>query len=103
MPRSITKYFACNLYYKFIGPYLDQQREVVLGPDLSDRRNVMQSVVKARDVQDAIRRESIQHKISMLEAERRAIGYVNEIVSDYSASAVRFARYGFNPFMDTTL
>ncbi|MCE1271060.1 MAG: glycerol-3-phosphate 1-O-acyltransferase PlsB [Acinetobacter sp.] len=71
--------------------YLDQQREVVLGPDLSDRRNVMQSVVKARDVQDAIRRESIQHKISMLEAERRAIGYVNEIVSDYSASAVRFA------------
>jgi len=71
--------------------YLDQQREVVLGPDLSDRRNVMQSVIKAPDVQDAIRRESIQHKISMLEAERRAIGYVNEIVSDYSASAVRFA------------
>lgn len=27
----------------------------------------------------------------MLEAERRAIGYVNEIVSDYSHSAVRFA------------
>ncbi len=71
--------------------YLDQQREVVLGPDLSDRRNVMQSVVKSPEVQDAIRRESIQHKISMLEAERRAIGYVNEIVSDYSASAVRFA------------
>ncbi len=71
--------------------YLDQQREVVLGPDLSDRRNVMQSVVKSPEVQEAIRRESIQHKISMLEAERRAIGYVNEIVSDYSASAVRFA------------
>ncbi|NNP77302.1 glycerol-3-phosphate 1-O-acyltransferase [Acinetobacter sp. Ac_3412] len=71
--------------------YLDQQREVVLGPDLSDRRNVMQSVVKSPEVQDAIRRESIQHKISMLEAERRAIGYVNEIVSDYSASTVRFA------------
>jgi glycerol-3-phosphate O-acyltransferase len=51
----------------------------------------MQSIIKAPDVQDAIRRESIQHKISMLEAERRAIGYVNEIVSDYSASAVRFA------------
>ena len=71
--------------------YLDQQREVVLGPDLSDRRNVMQSVVKSKAVQDAIRRESIEHKVSMLEAERRAIGYVNEIVSDYSASAVRFA------------
>ena len=74
-----------------LNTYLDQQREVVLGPDLSDRRNVMQSVVKSNEVQDAIRRESIQNKISMLEAEHRAIGYVNEIVSDYSASAVRFA------------
>lgn len=74
-----------------LNDYLDRQREVVLGPDLSDRRNVMQSVVKSRDVQEAIRRESIRGKVSMLEAERRAIGYVNEIVSDYSHSAVRFA------------
>lgn len=74
-----------------LNDYLDCQREVVLGPDLSDRRNVMQSLIKSRDVQDAIRRESIRGKISMLEAERRAIGYLNEIVSDYSASAVRFA------------
>jgi len=71
--------------------YMDAQREVVLGPDLSDRRNVMHSLIKAQDVQDAIRRESIRSKISMLEAERRAISYLNEIVSDYSSSAVRFA------------
>ncbi|HEX5381728.1 MAG TPA: glycerol-3-phosphate 1-O-acyltransferase PlsB, partial [Acinetobacter sp.] len=71
--------------------YMDAQREVVLGPDLSDRRNVMHSLIKAKDVQDAIRRESIRSKISMLEAERRAISYLNEIVSDYSSSAVRFA------------
>lgn len=74
-----------------LNDYLDRQREVVLGPDLSDRRNVMESLIKSRDVQDAIRRESIRGKISMLEAERRAIGYLNEIVSDYSHSAVRFA------------
>lgn len=71
--------------------YMDAQREVVLGPDLSDRRNVVHSLIKAQDVQDAIRRESIRSKISMLEAERRAIAYLNEIVSDYSSSAVRFA------------
>lgn len=71
--------------------YMDAQREVVLGPDLSDRRNVVHGLIKAQDVQDAIRRESIRSKISMLEAERRAIGYLNEIVSDYSSSAVRFA------------
>ena len=71
--------------------YLDNQREIVLGPDLSDRRNVMHSLIKSQDVQDAIRRESIRGKISMLEAERRAIGCLNEIVSDYSHSTVRFA------------
>ena len=42
-------------------------------------------------MQDAIRRESLRSKISVIEAERRAIGYLNEIVSDYSHAAVRFA------------
>ena len=71
--------------------YLDGQREVVLGPDLSDRRNVVHSLIKSHDVQDAIRRESIRSKVSMIEAERRAIGYLDAIVSDYSHPAVRFA------------
>ncbi|MEG2357658.1 glycerol-3-phosphate 1-O-acyltransferase PlsB [Acinetobacter sp.] len=74
-----------------LNDYLDAQREVVLGPDLSDRRNVMHGLIKAPDVQDAIRRDSIRSKISMVEAERRAIGFLNEIVSDYSHSTVRFA------------
>lgn len=74
-----------------LNDYLDRQREVVLGPDLSDRRNVMQSLIKSPDVQDAIRKESIRSKISMIEAERKAVGFVNEIASDYSASTVRFA------------
>ncbi|WP_312968252.1 glycerol-3-phosphate 1-O-acyltransferase PlsB [Acinetobacter gerneri] len=74
-----------------LNDYLDRQREVVLGPDLSDRRNVMHSLIKSEDVQDAIRKESIRSKVSMIEAERRAISYVNEIASDYSYSAVRFA------------
>lgn len=74
-----------------LNSYLDRQREVVLGPDLSDRRNVMHSLIKSEEVQDAIRKESIRSKISLVEAERRAIGFVNEIASDYSYSAVRFA------------
>jgi glycerol-3-phosphate O-acyltransferase len=74
-----------------LNKYLDGQREVVLGPDLSDRRNVMHSLIKSTDVQEAIRRESIRSKVSMIESERRAIAYLNEIVSDYSHSAVHFA------------
>ena len=71
--------------------YLDGQREAVLGPDLSDRRNVMHGLIKSADVQDAVRKESVRSKISMLQAEQRAIGFLNEIVSDYSHSTVRFA------------
>ncbi len=74
-----------------LNDYLDAQREVVLGPDLSDRRNVMQGLIKSPDVQAAIRNESIRSKISVDQAEHRAIGYLNEIVSDYSHSTVRFA------------
>ena len=74
-----------------LNKYLDRQREAVLGPDLSDRRNVMYGLIKSRDVQEAIRRESIRSKSSIVDSERRAIGYLNEIVSDYSHSTVRFA------------
>ncbi len=75
---------------------LDREREVVLGPDLSDRRNVMQSLIQSRDVQAAIHDESIHAKLSLVEAEQRAIGYLNEIVSDYSYSAIRFAETALN-------
>ncbi|KAF7275482.1 hypothetical protein GWI33_011674, partial [Rhynchophorus ferrugineus] len=75
----------------YLNDYLDSKREAVLGPDLSDRRNVMESLIKSRDIQDAILQESIRSKISVEEAERRAIGHLNEIVSDYSYSAIRFA------------
>ena len=74
-----------------LNDFLDSQREVILGPDLSDRRNVMQSLIKSPDVQDAIRKESVRSKISMIDAERKAVGFVNEIASDYSYSAIRFA------------
>ena len=97
--KSLVQY--ANIHHPNMSPvtyivshlnqYLDRQREVILGPDLSDRRNVMQSLIKAPDVQDAIRKESIRSKVSMIDAERKAIGFVNEIASDYSASAVHFA------------
>jgi glycerol-3-phosphate O-acyltransferase len=71
--------------------FLDAQRKVVLGPDLSDRRNVMHSLIKSDAIQEAIRRESTRSKISMLDAEKRAVGYLSEIISDYSYPTVRFA------------
>lgn len=71
--------------------FLDAQRKVVLGPDLSDRRNVMHDLIKSEAIQEAIRRESTRSKISLFEAEQRAVGYLSEIISDYSYPTVRFA------------
>ena len=71
--------------------YLDDQRKVVLGPDLSDRRNVMHDLMQSEAIQEAIRRESTRSQISILAAEQRAVRYLSEIISDYSYPTVRFA------------
>lgn len=75
----------------YLNQYLDSKRTAMLGPDLSDRRNVVQSIIKSRDIQDAILQESLRSKISVEQAERRAIAHLDEIASDYSASTIRFA------------
>ena len=101
-PRSLRQLIAeAKQHFNNLSPatyivshfnhYLDRQREVVLGPDLSDRRNVMESLIKATDIQDAIKQTSLREKISIVDAEKRAIGYLNEIVSDYSYAAIKFA------------
>lgn len=71
--------------------FLDAERKVVLGPDLSDRRNVMHSLMQSDAIQEAIRRESNRGKVSLHQAEQRALGYLKEIISDYSYPTVRFA------------
>ena len=69
----------------------DKHKEAILGPDLSDRRNLINKLMKTEAVQNAIRKESIEKKVSMFEAENRAKGYLMEIVSDFSYSTLRFA------------
>lgn len=68
----------------------DQYKEAILGPDLSDRRNVINALMKSEAIQQAILKESIDHKISMFEAENRARGYLTEIASDFSYATLRF-------------
>lgn len=68
-----------------------KHKEAILGPDLSDRRNLINKLMKTEAVQIAIRKESIDKKVSMFEAENRAKGYLTEIVSDFSYSTLRFA------------
>ena len=75
--------------------YLDKQRASMLGPDLSDRRNLVDKLVYSAAIKNAIEAEAEATGISVREARALAKGYANEMVNDYSHSIVR----GFYKFL----
>ncbi|WP_410210992.1 glycerol-3-phosphate 1-O-acyltransferase PlsB [Aquirhabdus sp.] len=70
--------------------YLTRQREIVLGPDLSDRRNMVDDLMSTQSIQEAVQREMTRSNKTSIEVHHEAHGYLDEIASDYSYSAVRF-------------
>lgn len=70
--------------------YLDKQRTSIVGPDLSDKRNVTGQILSSPVVQAAIEQEAANKGKSIAEVKKEAIGYIGEITSDYSHSVVRF-------------
>lgn len=75
--------------------YLDKQRASMLGPDLSDRRNLVDKLVYSPAIKHAIEAEAAASGTSVREARMLAKGYANEMVNDYSHSIVR----GFYKFL----
>ncbi|NNP71739.1 glycerol-3-phosphate 1-O-acyltransferase [Acinetobacter defluvii] len=69
----------------------NQYKEAILGPDLSDRRNVINKLLTSDVIKEAVLTESIHKKISVQQAEDLAKKYLDEIVSDFSYSTLRFA------------
>ena len=75
--------------------YLDKQRASMLGPDLSDRRNLVDKLVYSPAIKHAIETEAAETGISVRDARSLARGYANEMVNDYSHSIIR----GFYKFL----
>ncbi|MCG3842085.1 glycerol-3-phosphate 1-O-acyltransferase PlsB [Psychrobacter sp. Ps1] len=75
--------------------YLDKQRASMLGPDLSDRRNLVDKLVYSPAIKHAIEMETAEKGTSVREARSQARGYANEMVNDYSHSIIR----GFYKFL----
>lgn len=74
--------------------YLLKQRTSILGPDLSDRRNIADGILRASTVQNAIMEKSAQTGKPIEIIKKEAKDYINEIASDYSYSIVRvFERF----------
>ncbi len=70
--------------------YLDKQRTSIVGPDLSDKRNVTGQILSSPVVQEAIEKEAAAKNKSIATIKKEAAGYISEITSDYSHSVVRF-------------
>ena len=70
--------------------YLDKQQEAILGPDLSDRRNVVDKILYTPAIQHAINVDSKENARELSESRKLARGYLNEITSDYSYATIRF-------------
>lgn len=70
--------------------YLDKQKTSIVGPDLSDKRNIAGQILASPTVQAAIEREATQSNKPIASIKKQAAGYIDEITSDYSHSVVRF-------------
>ncbi|MEN2751875.1 glycerol-3-phosphate 1-O-acyltransferase PlsB [Psychrobacter sp. FBL11] len=69
--------------------YLDNQRTTMLGPDLSDRRNLVDKLIYSPAIQHATQIEADEKDISVREARGLARNYANEMVNDYSHPIIR--------------
>jgi len=73
-------------------------RTAVVGPDLSHRRTVVDSVLDAEPVRAAINASAAKEKISRAKAWRKAQKLVLEIAADYSHPVVRSASFLLSNF-----
>lgn len=72
-----------------LNTYLDKQRASMLGPDLSDRRNLVDKLIYSPAIQHAAQIEADEKGISVREARGVARSYANEMVNDYSHPIIR--------------
>ena len=73
-------------------------RTAVIGPDLSHRRTLVDGVLAAEPVRQAIADQARRDNISHAAAWRRAHGYAREIASDYSHTVIRSLSFMLTPF-----
>lgn len=73
-----------------LNSYLDKQRASVLGPDLSDKRNVVDKLLYTPAIKAAIEQESQESGKTKSQVRQQARSYLNEIATDYSYPVVRF-------------
>ena len=77
---------------------LFQVKTATLGPDTSHRRTLVRDLLLVPDVQDAIRKRSIEDNKSPYKAALQARKYLYEIVADRTSITIRLMQMGLTSF-----
>lgn len=67
----------------------NRQKRAIIGPDLSHRRTLIDSIMSSTPVKDAIEKESLRRNEPLKKVESRAFKYANEIASHQSYRVIR--------------
>lgn len=83
-PRQIRKLM------RLLRVHFNNQRQAIIGPDLSHRRTLINTILESRGVRDAIEREVRSGNNNYAAIEKKATNYAQEIASDQSYRIIRF-------------
>lgn len=70
--------------------HFTSQRQAIIGPDLSHRRTLLNTILESDEVSGAIRREANKTGDNEAKVQKRALSYAQEIASDQSYRVIRF-------------
>lgn len=70
--------------------HFNNQKQAIIGPDLSHRRTLINTILESREVQGAIEKTAGNEGSSYEVVEKRAQEYAHEIASDQSYRVIRF-------------
>jgi len=83
-PRQVRKLL------RLLRVNFNHQRQAIIGPDLSHRRTLLNTILASDEVRGAIEREARTNEVTVLSVEKKAMSYAQEIASDQSYRVVRF-------------
>jgi len=83
-PRQVRKLL------RLLRVNFNNQRQAIIGPDLSHRRTLLNTILASKEVRGAIEREARTNEVTVLSVEKKAMSYAQEIASDQSYRVVRF-------------
>ncbi len=96
--EGMTPEVAARKISRVLRAHFRRIRTAVIGPDLSHRRTLLDGVLAADPVRQAIADQARRDNISPAKAWRRAHGYATEIASDYSHTVIRSLSFLLTPF-----